>query len=274
MPPAETSGSSIIHERRRAALFARATLDPDAPVPAGLRAHHGREPVRRFAIYRNNVVASLIAALRAQFIAVERLVGVDYFKALARAYISAEPPRSPLMFEYGDSFPGFIAAFPPLRHLPFLADVARLDRAQVRAYHAADAEPLTAELLSDLPEEALEGLHVACHPSLFLLRSPWRAFDIWHANRLETSAQGFDPRGAQDAIVVRPALEVQTWPVKPATALLLERLARPLALSALFAELETAGIAGEVAGHALGEALARGALVAVAPPGPSQLRTV
>ena len=46
------------------AEFAAALLDPDRPVPEAVTAHTARRPLRRFAVYRNNVVAGLVNALR------------------------------------------------------------------------------------------------------------------------------------------------------------------------------------------------------------------
>ena len=55
--------------------FAAALLDSDRPVPKGLTSHTASVPAKRFAVYRNNVVVSLIDALRRRFPAVERIVG-------------------------------------------------------------------------------------------------------------------------------------------------------------------------------------------------------
>jgi hypothetical protein len=41
-------------------------------------------------------------------------------------------------------FPDFIEQFEPASSVPYLADVARLEMLRVRAFHAADADPLTA----------------------------------------------------------------------------------------------------------------------------------
>mgnify|MGYP001390820627 CR=1 FL=1 len=43
--------------------FAAALLDAERAVPSGLVAWNGSDPARRFAIYRNNVVVSLVDAL-------------------------------------------------------------------------------------------------------------------------------------------------------------------------------------------------------------------
>ena len=50
-----------------------------------------------------------------RFPAVERLVGEEFFAGMAREFVMAHPPRSPLLLTYGDEFPDFIAAFEPAR---------------------------------------------------------------------------------------------------------------------------------------------------------------
>src|SRR5262245_42138387 len=74
--------------------FAAALLDPDRPVPAALTAHNGVHPRKRFAVYRNNVVVSLINALRTRFPATEAILGAEFFFATARSFVAAHPPRS------------------------------------------------------------------------------------------------------------------------------------------------------------------------------------
>jgi Putative DNA-binding domain len=53
----------------------------------------------------------VINALAAIFPATERITGVDFFRAMARFHIRATPPTSPLQFEYGRDFPGFIERY-------------------------------------------------------------------------------------------------------------------------------------------------------------------
>ena len=55
------------------------------PAPVSRRA--GGVPSRRFGVYRNNVYASLIDVLAGRFPVVARLVGEEFFRAMARAYV-------------------------------------------------------------------------------------------------------------------------------------------------------------------------------------------
>jgi len=114
-------------------FFARALLDPVHAVPAAIRGAARRRADRRFAVHRNNVVVGLINALAERFPVVSRLVGDEFFRAMARLYATMRPPASPLMMLYGETFPEFIDAFAPAAALPYLGDIARLEYARGRA---------------------------------------------------------------------------------------------------------------------------------------------
>ncbi|MBU1803547.1 MAG: DNA-binding domain-containing protein, partial [Gammaproteobacteria bacterium] len=56
-----------------------------------------------FAVYRNTLAKGCVDALRANFPAVERLVGEEWFAAAATLYARAMPPRSGPLLEYGEN---------------------------------------------------------------------------------------------------------------------------------------------------------------------------
>ncbi|HSK38185.1 MAG TPA: DNA-binding domain-containing protein, partial [Arenibaculum sp.] len=167
------------------AAFAAALTDPSRPVPPGITTARGGPAAPRFAVYRNNVAVGLAAALAARFPVVARLVGEDFFRAMARAYVERHKPASPLLFEYGDEFPGFVAAFGPASVLPYLPDVARLEAAWSRAYHAADARPLDLGDLAAMAPDDLSAVRLAPHPSAAVVRSGHPVGAIWQAHRRE-----------------------------------------------------------------------------------------
>lgn len=188
--------------------FAAALRDPAAAVPADLARSGGRAPEKRFAVYRNNVAVALIGAIEARFPALRRIVGEAFFTGLARAYVAAHPPRSPLMMTYGDDFPAFLAGIEALAAAPYAADVARLEAARTRAYHAADAEPLGAEAFAAIDPADLAGLGLRLHPSLEVVASAHPVVTLWAMNAGEMALAPIDDWSAEDAVVVRPALEV------------------------------------------------------------------
>jgi hypothetical protein len=190
------------------ASFARALVDPSRPAPAATRRRDCRPVERRFAVYRNNVAVALIGALEARYPVVRRLVGDDFFRAMAGAFVAAEKPRSPALMLYGDGFPDFVAGFPPAGAFPFLADVAWLENAWVEAYHAAEAEPLGLDALAALAPDALEGLRFRRHPGARLLRFSHPAASIWAASQGDGEPRPPAVWAAEEALVTRPDADV------------------------------------------------------------------
>jgi hypothetical protein len=198
--------------------FARAVLDADAPVPQPLVRKAAGMPSRRFDVYRNNVYASLIDALSGRFPMVARLVGEEFFRAMARVYVQEEPPRSAVLLRYGEGLPNFVARFPPAAPVPYLADVARLEWARHETYHAADAVPLSIAALTEVADGAAEAT-LTLHPSRRVVRSPYPVITIWQLALREGEREPARlPACGEDALVVRPKLDVEVRCLPPGGA--------------------------------------------------------
>jgi len=192
--------------------FARALLDPDLPCPSGFITWNGSDPTMRFAVYRNNVMVSLIDALADTYPVVQTLVGEEFFRAMAREFAQNNPPRSAIMAYYGRDFADFVAAFPPAASVPYLADVARLEMARVMAFHAADAVAIHAQVLQAAlanPTQLLS-LQLELHPTVHVVESCFAIFSVWAAHQGAESALAVDPDVAQTALVYRAGLDVST----------------------------------------------------------------
>ena len=81
-----------------------------------------------FAVYRNTVVKGCIDALQANYPAVHALVGSDWLRATAHAFVHEHPPTDGRLMGYGAGFAEFLEGFGPAANLPYLGAVARLDR--------------------------------------------------------------------------------------------------------------------------------------------------
>ena len=185
--------------------FLEALLDAARPVPEGLIDGQGAPAGRRYNVYRNNVAVSLTEALKTGFPIVTKLLGDRNMTGLAGQYLRAHPPVSPLMMFYGESLPAFIAAQPQLERYGYLPDIARLELAIRRAYHAADAAPIDPVEMSRLSPEALNGVGLHLAPAVQVVRSPWPIHAIWRANT-EDGAPKPCPE-AQDVVVLRPGFD-------------------------------------------------------------------
>ena len=239
--------------------FACALLDPARPVPAGLTDPAGRPAGTRFDVYRNNVAASLTAALETGFPVLRALVGEAFFKAMAGVFLRAHPPRSGLLMQYGAEMPGFLAGFGPVAHLPYLPDVARLELALRAAYHAADAAPIAPEALGALPPNRLAAARLRLAPALRLVRSPWPVAGIWHANA--TPGAPRPGTGPEDALITRPGFDPEVVALPPGAG---DYVAALLA-GRTVAAAHTAGAAtpGFDPADALGRLLAAGAITGI-----------
>lgn len=189
----------------RQAGFTEALLHPDRAVPAGLTDPQGRPAVKRFAVYRNNVAASLTEALETAFPVVQALVGKEFFRAMAGVYLRQHPPASPLLMFYGEGMPAFLENFEPVQELGYLPDLARLELALRHSYHAADAAPIDPAVLEATPPERLMRARLRLAPALRLVRSHWPIVTVW---QMHQPGGGPSPEmRSEDAVLTRPGFD-------------------------------------------------------------------
>ena len=185
-----------------------------------------------FAVYRNTVMKGCVDALEANFPAVARLVGEEWFRAAAAVYARAELPAEPSLLAYGGSFPAFLARFEPAAALPYLPEVARLDRLWTESHAAADGPVLDRSAFARLAPESLGEAVLEPHPAA---RWAWfdatPAFTIWSRNRDEAAAEGeIDWRG-EGALLTRPVGAVRWLAVDAAACRFLDACALDAPLS-------------------------------------------
>lgn len=241
--------------------FAEALNDAD---PEACPTWLARADASRFSVYRNNVHRALGEALADAYPAVERLVGEEFFAATARVFHAQENTRPASLNLHGAGFPNFLDTFPPVQHLVYLADVARIERAWLEALHTADAPTLeAAQVMAEL--NRADDLTFSPHPATRLVVSSHPAVTIWQANRADAPmppvAEIFDVPEA--ALITRPDMAVSVTSIDQASAAFASALftGTPLA-QAYAAALETN--TGFDITQALAALLASGALSHIA----------
>jgi hypothetical protein len=235
-----------------ATAFAPGLTDPELAAPADVIARPGKGVVKRYNVYRNNVTVSLIDALAAIYPVVQRITGVEFFRAMARFHVRATPPSGPLLFDYGRDFPAFIESYEYAAGMPWLADTARIERAWLDAYHAADLPTLTAEALAAVDAAALADLRFIPHPAAQVLRSKYPAVAIFAMNKADGPVGSLCSNESEDGLVTRPERDVIVSRLPPGGATflirLLEREPLGVAAAAAFDEVPSFDLPVNLAG--------------------------
>ena len=114
-------------------------------------------------VFHDTWFYGLLDGLRDVYPATAGALGETAFNAFARDYIRAHPLASGDQTAHGSGFPAFFSSHPQAAALAWLGDLARLEWAEHRAHHAADAIPCDFDDLLD------PGRRVALHPSVSVL---------------------------------------------------------------------------------------------------------
>lgn len=237
--------------------FSAALLSPDVATPALVTGPRGKRAEKRYGVYRNNVTVSLIAALTSIFPAVERITGSDFFRAMARFHVRETPPTSPLLFEYGRDFPDFIDRYEYAQGMPWLSDVARIERLWLDSYHAADAPALKAETLSAVLPEDLARLTFKPHPATRLMSSTHPVVSIFAMNRSAGPVGRIEDR-PEAGLITRIDDDVAVRRLAPGNAAFLNKLLDGQCLAAAVAAAFEAEPTFDLP-SAIGEMIASGA---------------
>ncbi|SME99038.1 HvfC/BufC N-terminal domain-containing protein [Pseudogulbenkiania subflava] len=186
------------------------------------------------AVYRNNYRVGLIDTLAYAYPVLGQLVGEEFFRALAREYVKRHASHSGNLHRYGAAFGDFLDSFEHVRHLPYLADVARLEWHVHRSYYAADATPPDLAVLATLEPERWGELRFGLADDVAVVASPWPIATIWLAHQPDSGVPLPERLGdhAETALVTRSAGTVKVERLDPATAAFLLALQQGAMLEA------------------------------------------
>ena len=248
----------------RQSEFIATVCDPDRAVPNWVTSRASRHD-KRFAVYRNNVIVNLIEVLENGFPIVRRIVGDEFFRAMAGVFVRRHPPQSPILTLFGTEMPGFLEGFEPVRSLPYLPDTARLELALRRSYHAADHDPVPASQLTGMSPEQIEGSSIALAPSFDLLRSRFPIHGVWLAN---TGGKSKPAAASEDVAIVRRGFDPVPRLLKPGEFEFLQALRGGDGLGSAYASGMSASPAFDL-DETLAWLLGNGVVVGFRPCGPA-----
>ncbi|WP_369920220.1 putative DNA-binding domain-containing protein [Marinomonas polaris] len=168
--------------------FKHALLNESEHFNSEIKASSEEEKTVRLNVYRNNIYVSLIDALADIFPVTQMLVGEDFFRAMAREFISQNPPKNPVISEYGDDFSNFLRHFEPVQSLPYLADLAALERSLLMLTNSPECNTLEHHEVSAAfeattnPGDLLLGLSPCCQ----IITSNFAIGSIYQAHKIDS----------------------------------------------------------------------------------------
>jgi hypothetical protein len=131
----------------------------------------------RLRVYADAYLWRLVDVLREDFPRVATLLGDGVFADAVQRYLREHPSTQPSVAQLGRRFPAFLASLPDVpRHL---ADLARLERARLEVFTAADADPLPLPALRAVATDDWPRLPLHAIPALRILRLRWPVQRLW-----------------------------------------------------------------------------------------------
>jgi hypothetical protein len=135
----------------------------------------------RVDIYANMYFYRILDALKEDFPATRAVVGDDNFHNLVTGYLIEHPPTEPSLYYCGPYFAEYLRGHPIREQVPFVADLAALERTIVEVFQGRDATALTPDALRAIAPEDWPAMKLSVQPAAQRLVLEWRVSDLVRA---------------------------------------------------------------------------------------------
>jgi hypothetical protein len=178
-------------------------VEPDLPVGglgAIVRGDSRLSAIERLDIYAEMYFYRLLDCLKEDYPATLAVVGATNFHNLITGYLLAYPPSHPSVLYAGRYLPDFLESHPLREQWQFIADLARLERALIEVFHAADAPALSRDELHAIAPGDWPMLELKTHPALQLLPMEWNVANV--ARAVEDGIEWQTPKRESSHVLV------------------------------------------------------------------------
>lgn len=188
-------------------------------------------PQQNMRIYRNNVTTTLVNTLLNTYPLVMRLVGEDFFRITAKEYIKHYPSCSSNLHAYGQYFSDFLATYPPVKSLTYLAEIADFEWRCHLLQFAADHTFFDIKRLEMITPEQYDHLHFMLHPASHIMQFHYPLLRIIDLCKGETDETIDITAGGIHLLIIRRDYEIKLAPLTKAEYTFLTSLEEGLCLS-------------------------------------------
>jgi hypothetical protein len=214
---------------------------------------------QRFDTYRNNAWQFFATALEQTYPVMQRRVGSEYFRQLAREYRLAHPSRCGDLHSAGADFAAWLDGQMTGSGYEWLADLARLEWAVADAAVAAVTPAAPLAELAAMTADSLADLRLSLQPSVRLIESAYPVWSVWQANQREDAEPVDLAQGGEHCVIACLDDRPIVYRIDAIDFRVLERLARGETLGeALDAADAEPAVLGRLLGWAFAEQLVAG----------------
>jgi hypothetical protein len=135
----------------------------------------------RVDIYADMYFYRIRDALKEDFAATLAVLGEDNFHNLITGYLIEYPPTEPSISHCGRYLADYLCDHPLREGAPFVADLAKLERAIVEVFVGLDSDAADPESLRVIPPEEWPAMKLRIHPAAQILALEWRVSELLRA---------------------------------------------------------------------------------------------
>jgi len=215
--------------------FHAAIFQNDTRLNNQITERNGLSGETRLNIYRSSVLGIQTDALAAVYPVIQQLVGEPFFRTIGRDYLRKHPSPSGDLHELGAQMPGFLARLAAVSELPYLADVAHLEWAWHRVFHAANDTDMDLQALANIPADEQAEIIFSLRNGARLLESDYPVHRIWEVNQKEyANNETIDlAEGGVHLLIWRNGFELRIDPLEEAESQFLHGIKEGLPLELL-----------------------------------------
>ena len=148
--------------------------------------------IRKLAIFRNTFLSSCADTLERKYPTCVRVLGEEYFRVIARAYVESYTPDSKVLASYGKSMPEFIGTYLKARlddaNLDYVSDLAELDSLWDQVYFAK-AEPEVSEETLEQWMSQIDSISLSLNHNVMITSIRWSVLNLWAELRHEALSE-------------------------------------------------------------------------------------
>lgn len=153
-------------------------------------------------LYRNNTFHALTKALQKIYPSIERIVGEEFFCAMAQAYIHQNPSTYKDLNSFGDCLATFLVTFPPAKTLPYLAEVAQFEWGCHEVFHAPETKGFDLARLAAIAASEYPQVKFRLHPACRIYDFYYPIYRIWRLCQEKSSEESIDFNSGGENILI------------------------------------------------------------------------